>query len=179
MSDVWGRGGGTLQHNLSNAIFTNNRLYHWNKVESKQCEYCNNEIQTTAHLLYKCTTAQRIWQEFAIYAENEIDVDKNTIQINLANILLNEVHPKAGHLVNFAVLVIKQTIFAQKCLGERINFDIMLDKIEEYYRIEKYNAIVNRGLKKHNEKWIPLKGELDVEILQSRVEKPTISGRFC
>ena len=36
-----------FQHRLlSNAIFTNERLFYWKKVLSKGCEFCNCELQT-------------------------------------------------------------------------------------------------------------------------------------
>ena len=44
---------------LANAIFTNNRLYHWKITESNVCEYCNQCKQTPKHLLCTCIKGTR------------------------------------------------------------------------------------------------------------------------
>ena len=43
---------------LNNAIFTNGRLFYWNKVETQKCDFCNEPKQTVQHLFFECEITQ-------------------------------------------------------------------------------------------------------------------------
>ena len=47
---------------LCNAVFANDRLFYWKKVNSQFCDICNQSVkQTTYHMLYDCITVRKIW----------------------------------------------------------------------------------------------------------------------
>ena len=57
---------------LSNAIFTNDRLYYWKKVDTKKCEFCECEVQTIQHLMWECRVTQIIWKSLEKHATEHL-----------------------------------------------------------------------------------------------------------
>ena len=96
---------------LANAIFTNNRLYYWKKVPSTKCDYCENNCkQTITHLLVNCPKTKQLWVQLIKFIEKCTQINTNEITISQQTIMLNNVHPKPGHLMNLLVLIVKQYI---------------------------------------------------------------------
>ena len=149
---------------LVNAIFTNNRLYHWKIVNTKICEYCQTEIQDVPHLMFECKNIRKIWNQFQRYIKQCMNVkDEHDLTWKKKNIMLNKVHPKANHIINFFTVIIKQLIFANKCLGRKTRFCNVVERIEEIYNMEKYNAMIKQKTYKFNKKWAPY----DVHLMQT------------
>ena len=138
-------------------IYTNNKLYHWNIVNSKQCDYCELEKQMVTHLLYNCPVTLQKWEEFEVYVHSKMPQVNGTLEINCKNVILNLIHPKPMHVINFLALVLKQHIFAMKCMAEKVEFAEVLAKYKRLQNIERYNAGVTNCVRKHESKWAPLK----------------------
>ena len=143
---------------LVSAIFTNNRLYYWKKAETKLCEYCKYDVQTNKHLLIECSYSKNIWRKFIQYIKHNMFIDTTVIDFNDKNIMLNLVHPKPGHLINMITLIIKQMLFADKCLGQSHAFERIRNRITELYKLEKYYAKQKNVIHKHETKWSPFTG---------------------
>ena len=170
---------------LSNAIYTNNVLYHWKKVPSQRCDWCHEPKQTVEHMLFLCPVTYKFWQNFCIYVNKkynfnnvELDVTKLTYKsIFLGNVVTTDV----AHIANFFVLVAKQYIFACKCLTTIPSIDELTQKIKWLYKIEKYNAIKTNTLSKHQKKWhnictmkpIQIKSDIDEYVFQYLLNIPT------
>ena len=71
----------------------------------------------------------------------------------MKEIILNTVHSNTNHLVNFIVVVVKQHIFASKCLGMKPSICTVVNQIENIYQIEKYNAKIDGNNRKKAVKW--------------------------
>ena len=155
---------------LVNNIYTNERLYHWKIKNSKKCDFCIAENQSIVHLLIECPMAKKAWTEIREFITKCTEIDTAMLTFTNENIILNLVHPKAGHIVNFMVLVTKQYIFAQKCLEKSYNGKEIIEKIEGLYNVERYNAFKQNNVKKHIDKWKPYTGETEFES----GEKPCI-----
>ena len=82
--------------------------------------------------------------------QNNIEQD---VEFNASNVIYNLSHPKASHVANFIVLIAKQFIYRCKCENRKPNTRQILNEIEIYYKMEKYNAIVNDKMGKHLSKW--------------------------
>ena len=132
---------------LIGLLYTNDRLFYWKKVGSQKCDYCECAKQTIKHLLYDCVAAQVIWRKLTDHMNECMKLDMAFPSVRM--ILLNLVHEKPHHVSNFLVLITKQIIFANKCLGMKTNFQQVLYKIVEMYKIEKYNALSTNSLSKH------------------------------
>ena len=158
---------------LIGAIYTNDRLFYWKKTDSVNCEYCNIYKQTIVHLMWECTVVQKVWKDFNTYVKEHEHLKhcEKELELNLKNIMLNCVHPKIGNILNLFVLVLKQHIFAQKCLGKKPLFNDIKIKYVQLYEIEKHNAIQSNTITKHTKKWQPFTGEIN------EPDAPTISNQ--
>lgn len=61
-----------------------------------------------------------------------------------------------GHeksFVNTVLLIIKQFIYSAKCLNSNLHVSQIIPRIIEIYKIEKYVAIRQDELRKHEKKW--------------------------
>ena len=146
-------------------------------MSSQLCDYCNNK-QTPFHLFCECLIVKRIWKQFKQYLIEEIGISKNELFFSNKNIMLNNVHPDTKHIVNLLVLVIKQYVFACKCLLDKPNFKVIKEKIEKLHQLELYNVKQTGSIQKHIKKWATLTGikyvdttnpgenNIDLEILR-------------
>ena len=139
---------------LNNAIHCNTRLFHWNIVDSKECEICNmREIQTVRHLLFDCVKAKAIWLHIEkIFEKCGFD----NLDMSYPAIFLNNVHESAVHVANTVVLIVKQTIFAHKCKKEALSIVNVILKIENVCNMEREVAQRKNKLTKHCIKWSPI-----------------------
>ena len=69
-------------------------------------------------------------------------------------VLWNRLVPNnSKHVKNFLCLVTKQYIYRQRCLGKSLQYQELLASIIKLRNIEKYIAMKNNRLSKHNKKW--------------------------
>ena len=71
----------------------------------------------------------------------------------MTTVMLNNVHCKPKNLVNFMELIAKQYIFASKCLKKRPVFEEVMEKVTQLEKIEKYIALNEDQMAKHEQKW--------------------------
>ena len=137
---------------LVNAIHANDRLYYWKKVTSKLCEFCEKGKQTIMHLMSECNQIKQVWNEFKQFINQHVCY-KGSITLTTKTIILNSVHPDPKNVINFLVLVTKQYIYAQKCLGQKIMFKQLVENFTKLKELELYNARKDFKEFKHDRKW--------------------------
>ena len=135
---------------LQRGIVTNIQLHKWKMISTDLCSFCNDNRETVIHMLVECSVIQQIWQKVYQYC---FDVYATKVDINARAIIMNKIHPVAGHVTNFICLIAKQYIYRQRCLGKSIKFVELKALIESIQNVEKYIAIKNDNLSKHNRKW--------------------------
>ena len=140
---------------MMGTTYANNKLFYWNKVSSQRCEYCDHQYQDIKHLFYECTKVKQLWFNLEKVVQERFKVEPGILQFAGKHIMLGNVHPKYGHVINLLVLVTKQMIYAYKCrsIGEQLTVHCVIKKFNELQRIEKYTAISNGNEHKHLEKW--------------------------
>ena len=82
-------------------------------------------------------------------------VNKAEIDLTPENIMLNRVHAKPKHIINYLVLIVKQYLFYCKCANKSFVFVEIIHKIESMYQMEYYNAKHNDKLRKSFRRWEP------------------------
>ena len=137
---------------LHNKIFCNNVLYHWKKVASQKCDFCDVLKQTPYHLFISCRHAAEIWEQLAEY----LDEYGFNFEVKAKNIILNNYEDR---IVNFLVLVVKQLLYRHKCQQKTLNWKQVLREIENLYQLEMFNAVSNNKINIHVEKWKYLRPE--------------------
>ena len=65
---------------LLNVIHANNKLFYWKITDSKKCDYCEEAIQTPAHMLYLCPKICTIWHGLEKYVKEYFDLPPNVIE---------------------------------------------------------------------------------------------------
>ena len=135
---------------LHNSIPTNDKLFLWGITESDKCTFCNIETETIIHLIWDCPTAKHIWSQLTSWIKN---VSNRTIKVTLKNIIFCGLAPKAMDCVNTICIVVTQYIYSVRCLKKIPNFACLKSKILDAHNLEKYIAIKNNKLKKHEIKW--------------------------
>ena len=133
-------------------IYTNDRLFYWNKVPSQKCEYCKQK-QMLTHLLFDCDMAKDTWMNLHDFIVKFMEVTENQLNWDLQAIMLNKVHPNSSDIINLLVLITKQYIFSCKCLKKKIYFPHIVQKIENIYQLERYNVQTKNQMCKHQIKW--------------------------
>ena len=123
---------------MQRSIVTNVLLYKWGLKDSPECAFCECEEETTIHLFARCLRVQVIWQKLADLCEEEI-----ILGTGITN----------NKLVKSLLIVTKFYLYRQKCLGKSINFMDLRGYILHIENIEKYLAIKNDQLDKHEKKW--------------------------
>ena len=118
-------------------------------IESKLCYYCNLDNETLVHLFIECPIIRQIWVEFKDYILGRYGFH---CMIDVESIIFNRVIDKF-HVANFMCLIVKQYIYRQRCLRESIHFNALKLYINRIEGIEKYIAVKNDKVKKHNQKW--------------------------
>ena len=135
---------------LLNKVFLNDKLYRWGKSPTELCYYCNDEVETVTHFFYTCNKAKKIWERIENALPPEV---KACTKFDVKNVLLNRVHENPRSIVNYVVLLVKQLIFAQRCLKADLNEQLVMYKIDEQYRITKYNVKYNGLSIKKEKRW--------------------------
>ena len=145
---------------LHRALVTNVHLHRWSIKESDLCTFCKHEKETLTHLFVTCKEVSMLWEKVTKYLVSRYP--GVTLEINAHNIINNAITPGKGDVINFVVLLTKQFIYAQKCLGGDIHFPYLMQKIRMVEQIEKYIAVKNGKLAIHNRKWSRKKEEISV-----------------
>ena len=97
-------------------IPSNKELHRWNIKKHPECNFCS-EVDSIVHTLIECPHVRKLWQDFfKLIPESE----RTLICDDPKNIILNNIYPKYGNIVNTKVLICKQLIYRYKCKNERI-----------------------------------------------------------
>ena len=75
------------------------------------------------------------------------------------------------HVANFIVLIAKQFIYRQRCLGEKVEFNHLRRIILSVENIEKYIAVKQGKIKIHAKKWNRKELGLQFQSLNDYVEQ--------
>ena len=139
---------------LNCAIYFNDRLYHWKKVNTQACEYCGETKQNTRHFYGECPQVLIFFQKLEEFMT--IDMCCEIAPLTLRNVLLNNIHKQKAHLCNTLLLMAKNYLFCCKCQGKEFKFVHFLWKVQQLYQCELYNAKKSGKECKHYIKWSPL-----------------------
>ena len=134
---------------LFNALILNIHLYRWGLREDNKCSFCGMGKETLIHIFQGCTEVQSLWDELLA---NCIDRGIPTADISFTpqNILFNNLK---HNVCNTLCLLLKHYVYRQRCTGKpicRTDYRHYCNRIEN---MEKFIAIKNGHLSKHNKKW--------------------------
>ena len=136
---------------LQRALVTNIHLSKWNIVQSANCTFCCEEVETAVHLLVECPIVQYLWRNVFIYIKECFSIEVS--EPSTTAIILNDVHKGHPKAVNMLVLITKQFIYSQKCMGQQLAFPVLKALFKRVENIERYIAIKNGKVNLYEYKW--------------------------
>ena len=140
-----------FQYRLENRLLVTNYMRNkWDPTVVKECTFCHKDSETIVHLLYDCPLIKNIWKALKrwLYYFCFIELDI-TVQV----ILFNRYKDSFPQLVNTIILVVKQYIYAAKCLAQEPKFREAIARIQYYKTLEKAVAKRHNKLYLHEKKW--------------------------
>ena len=138
---------------LTRSLTTNVRRNKWDPTVSPLCSFCLLFPETLEHLFVNCEKTNVIWLCLKRLLKYFIDID---LELSSETILLNNYQGICNILVNTLILICKQYIYSNKCLGNPLSFDHCMAKIGEWYQIEKYVVYTKNNVnitRSFHQKW--------------------------
>ena len=136
---------------LYKAVILNDKLCKWGITQTDMCSNCQQQVENVYHFFWECNDAQRIWSFVNIYCKRIFP--EEMFSLSFENLLLNSMHQKPQHVINFIFLVAKQYLYASRCLKQTPSTHALEARIEKYRNIEYYNAIKSNNVLRHLKKW--------------------------
>ena len=128
---------------INKYITTNVRRSKWSEVSPK-CSFCCRQWETVHLLLWSCPVTQGFWKALKIWLERKC---RNEINFSEQDVMLCCYNGWNAKLINTLFLIIKQYLYATRCLKTTSSFIGAMSNVTEYYKVEK--AIANRSRKMH------------------------------
>ena len=141
-----------FQYRLLTKTLTTNVLRHkWDPLNiSPYCFYCNKTKETYLHLFLECEFVQLLWRTLEKWCSYFLG---DHIEFTPELVICNQYYGKNKDVVNMCIIVMKQYIYASKCLQEPLSFYNYISKLTYWYRIELGIAYKNHTTKKFYKKW--------------------------
>ena len=110
----------------------------------------SQSFRRLVHMFADCPVVQDLWLRVKDYILKRFGVQ---VTMSKKLIIVNQIAEQKYGAVNFICLIVKQYIYAQKCLAKPLSSHEVISRIRRVESIEKYIAIKNGKLAKHNLKW--------------------------
>ena len=113
-----------------------------------------SKIEKTVHLFVKCPVVQsHIWAPLRRWLKYYCNVELGNENVEY-EILFNRYKDSFQLMINTIILIVKQFIYAKKCLIQKLNFLELVSAITRMKNVEEYIAKKNGKIQKHNKKWL-------------------------
>ena len=139
---------------LMHALILNKQLFIYKIRDNNKCTFCNVELETACHFFWKCKICSEFWRKTrALILEMVDNLPAHEMEFNKENMLFNMVHKKPANIVNFIVLKAKYYLYVTRCKNKKPSIVQFKENLLLIRNIEKYIAIKNNRLAKHEQKW--------------------------
>ena len=136
----------SMQYKLiTKIIVTNRRLHCMGLVETPQCDYCPDSLETISHKFWDCPRVQNFWKEIAVFLKN-LGLYPNLQSFTKKDIILGFGESK---LVNHILLIAKSMIVK----GLFLSTDILMMKVLMDKNIEKCISNIQNTERAYTAKW--------------------------
>ena len=133
---------------LHHAIVTNEMLHKWKIIDSSECTFCHSSVETTVHLFLECHLVKSLWDKVKEYVKKRFS---KTIHLDTQSIIFNKTNH--SQCVDLIILLTKQYIYRKRCAKELLTWPGLNEYVHQIENKEKYIAIKNGILNKHEKKW--------------------------
>ena len=140
-----------FQYRVLNRIITTNLLRSkWDPLISPLCSFCGQQLETILHIFWSCPVIQLLWTSITGWFKRML-----SLEINLTPeiVILNDYQSDCKNWINCVVVMVKQFIYASKCLHIIPTCLGALTKIHQYCMIEKTIAFKRQCTSNFFKKW--------------------------
>ena len=124
-----------LQYKILNRyIATNCFLKKIGVIESEQCTFCKNEIETLKHLFYECRVVANFWQIFHLWWER---CTSENFSLTFKDIIIGYRFHNPPILLNLCILYAKFFIYTCRVQGRHPAFSNYLLYLSVQFDIER------------------------------------------
>ena len=120
------------------------------EIDSDQSSFCSLDKESYLHIFMYCPCVRDIWLEVETFMNR---FTEEQINFNCSTVIFNRLIDQLYHIKNFICLVVKQYIYAKRCLKEPLVIEELKRLISNLCNTEKYIAIKNGNVSKHYKKW--------------------------
>ena len=135
---------------ITKSLTTNIKRHKWDKNVPPLCSFCQTSDETLQHLFVECKDIEMIWRHLEKWIKYFLNVE---VMFNSELICLNNYLGKRKDLINMIIVIVKQYIYACKCLNEKPTCQGSIEKLWYWYRIDKEIARDRNRLVKFEKKW--------------------------
>ena len=119
---------------LNNIVFTNEKLFKIKMIDSPQCTFCKNEIESLEHLFYNCEITRSLWVALRSWL---MECNINLEPLSFFNVLFSIFNAGEDFVtVNRLILVAKFYIYHCKFNGVKPAMRVLKTKIGAILNIE-------------------------------------------
>ena len=136
---------------LNRIVFTNDKLFRFNIVESPLCTFCTVDEESLEHLLFFCEVTELFWKEILSWLARCSD---EAIDFLITEVLFGKFDRDNDFMViNHLILLAK--FFIYRCKLDKIipSFEVFKAKLKATRDLELFIARKNNSLLKHYSKW--------------------------
>ena len=154
---------------LQNIVLLNDRLIHMGIATENICSQCGLIKETITHFFWECKVTRNLLTQLTEYIE-QINVDKQEYTLNIKTFMLNEVSEHPFSHINMLVCILKQKMYAFKCMKKGLKFRIVKDEYEFIHELERNEALLTGNIRKYNLRWPDkILREMDFETEENTV----------
>ena len=135
---------------LHNIVVTNLDLKKWGIKQSDKCTFCSDHTETITHLLIECKFSQEIWNH--VYSQI-CKCSKVYIKLQKCEVFMGLYDKPFAVFYNHICMVIKQYIYACRCLEKIPNKQVVIEKIKDAKHVEYQLAKQNDRTTAFFKKW--------------------------
>ena len=139
---------------LHNALVTNTQLHKWGMLGNNLCTFCGSCQESCIHLLLTCSHSKDIWDHVFQTIRHMSTV---SITLTQQEIMLGVMGTSSlGQFYNHISMLVKQYIYACRCLNKVPNKYVIIEKIKDARHVEMIIATQRGKVNEHRAKWDPL-----------------------
>ena len=136
---------------LHGILVTNIDRHKWGKLETDLCTFCQSEKESIVHILWQCNIVKLLWFRVIRWIH---ELSGIMINVSMKEILLGLQSTDCFfNMLNSVFLIVKQYVYASKCLQNKPCFAQCKSVIIRNIETEKGIAEKNGKIQYHNTKW--------------------------
>ena len=135
---------------LHRRLPTNKFIHRIGLIDSPNCTFCKENVETLLHLFYECDQTKQFWTNVESFINTIYGLDLSLTKFSIA-FGYNVFDPDP--FINYVIILGKKYIYRKRCSESRPNFHEFKGLVHFMFQVESHIAIAGGKLYNHNKKW--------------------------